>query len=103
MSFSLGSEHQQKLDEMVSRLQPMSFSLGSEPLFSNPYLIWHKFLGNSSDLHNRKQTNAICDYTEAKDINQAVENKRPPNSDGRSCTCIDLPFGIATHKMYINE
>ena len=52
-------------------------------------------------MHNRKQTNAICDYAEAKDINQAVKNKRPPNSDGRSCTCIDLPFGIATYKMYI--
>ncbi|MBE7392168.1 hypothetical protein ING78_07555 [Ligilactobacillus salivarius] len=29
-------------------------------------------------MHNSKQTNAICDYTEVKDINQAVENKRPP-------------------------
>lgn len=42
--------------------------------------MWHKLLGNSSDLHNRKQTNAICDYTEAKDINQAAENKRPPTA-----------------------
>ena len=61
MSFNLGSEHQQDLNVMVSRLTPMSFNLGSElkgkqgvrkegltpmsfnlgsePLFSNLYLI----------------------------------------------------------------
>ena len=39
MSFNLGSEHSQPMPNDPHRLTPMSFSLGSEPLFSNPYLI----------------------------------------------------------------
>ena len=61
--------------------------------------MWHKLLGNSSDLHNRKQTNAICDYTEAKDINQAVENKRPPIAMAGIAPA--LIYHLTSLRMYI--
>ena len=39
MSFQLGSELMVNAHGMNLRLTPMSIQLGSEPLFSNPYLI----------------------------------------------------------------
>ena len=50
MSFQLGSELKIFIFNANWSLVSMSFQLGSEPLFSNLYLIWHKFLGNSSGL-----------------------------------------------------